>query len=132
MNIHEALKSIDWHKAEYFKYKFSELRYDQSRPVKTEEDFLRAVERKTINPFLKWEKSQEYKNLLMLYLDTKIADDFEEIYKIVVDKAKSGDDKAVRLFVTLQKDIQSNAKMAAKTFTIVEEEETEDDELVLD
>lgn len=129
MNIHEALKSIDSKKAEYFKYLYPDLRYDQSKPIKNENDFLRLVERRTINSFLKWQKSQEYKNLLMLYLDTKVADDFEEIYKIVVDKAKQGDDKSVRLFVQLQKDIQQNAKLAAKTFGVIEDDVENDEDL---
>lgn len=132
MNIHEALKSIDWQKAEYFKYKFPELRYDQSKPLKSEEDFLRLVNRKSMNPFTKWEKSNEYKNLVQLYLDTKIADDMQEVYQIVSEKAKSGDDKAVRLFLTLQREIQDNAKLAAKTFQSNDEEIEEEDDLILD
>jgi len=52
MSVYEALKTIDPKRALYFQYKFPELRYDQSKPLKTEEDFLRLVERKTINPFL--------------------------------------------------------------------------------
>lgn len=133
MNIHDALKTINWMKAEYFKYKFPELRYDQSKPLKSEKDFLRSVNRKTINPFLKWEKTVEYKNLVQLYLNTKIADDMQEVYSIVSDKAKSGDDKAVRLFLTLQKEIQDSAKLAAKAFEQNNDEDIEEDiDLILD
>ncbi|MFY0802152.1 hypothetical protein [Peribacillus frigoritolerans] len=133
MSIFEALKTIDPKKAEYFKFKFPDLRYDQSKPLKTEDDFLRLVERKTINPFLKWEKSPEYKNLIQLYLDTKIADDYKEIYKVVAENAKKGDEKAIRLFLTLQVDIQKNSKVAAKSFEDEDEAEVvEDDGLVLD
>lgn len=133
MNIYEALKTIDEKKAMYFQYKFQDLRYDQSKPMKTEEDFLRQVERKTINPFLKWEKTAEYKNLIQMYLDTKIADDYKEIYQIVVDKAKEGDEKSIRLFLTLQKDIQTNSKIASNQFKDDAEEEIDkDDGLILD
>lgn len=132
MNIHEALKSINWQKAEYFKYKFPELRYDQSKPLKSEEDFLRLVDRKSMNPFTKWEKTNEYKNLIQLYLNTKIADDMEKVYEVVSSKAIKGDDKAVRLFISLQKEIQSNAKLAAKTFKSNEDEVEEEDDLILD
>lgn len=131
MNIYDALKVIDPKKALYFQYKFPELRYDQIKPLKTEEDFLRLVERKTMNPFYKFEKTQEYKNLLMLYLDTKIADDFEDIYNIVVKKSKEGDEKSIRIFLTLQKDIQSNAKIASKTFEHDEVEDMEEDDGLL-
>lgn len=126
MNIYEALKKIDWKKAEYFKYKFPELRYDQSRPLKSEEDFLRLVGRKTMNAFTNWEKTNEYKNLVQLYLNTKVADDFQKVYEVVSSKAIEGDEKAVRLFLILQKEIQQNAKLAAKTFEKVEDEKEED------
>jgi two-component sensor histidine kinase len=131
VNIYEALKNTEWRFAEYFKYKFPDLRYDQSRPLKTEQDFLNLVARKSMNPFLNWEKTQEYKNLLMLYLDTKIADDFQEVYSIVSNKAKQGDEKAIKLFLQLQKEVSSMAKLSAKTFESIEDE-TEDDELELD
>lgn len=131
MNIHEALKNTEWRFAEYFKYKFPDLRYDQSRPLKTEQDFLNLVARKSMNPFYKWEKSQQYKNLLMLYLDTKIADDFEEVYRIVSDKAKQGDEKAIKLFLQLQKEVSTMAKLSSKSFESIEEE-TEVDDLQLD
>lgn len=134
MSIYEALKSIDPRKSMYFQYKFPDLRYYQDRPLKTEEDFLRQAERKTINPFLKWEKTSEYKNLVQMYLDTKIADDYKEIYDIVVNKAKEGDEKSIKLFLTLQKDIQSNSKVAAKQFENDYEDENDDigDDLILD
>ena len=135
MNIYEALKQINWKKREYFKYKFPDLRWDKSKPAKTKEEFLRYVGNKTINSFERWEKTQEFKNLVMLYLETKVADDFKEIYSIVVDKSKQGDEKAIKLFLQLQKEVQQNAKLAAKTFEMVDddnEEEEEEDELILD
>lgn len=133
MNIHEALKQIDWQKADYFRYKFPDLRYYQERPLKSEQEFLRSVNRKSMNPFLKWEKTDEYKSLLMLYLSTKISDDFLDIYNITIDNAKKGDEKAIKIFLQLQKEIQQNAKMASKLFEKVEiEEESEDDDIDLD
>lgn len=134
MNIYEALKSVDEKKAEYFKYLHPELRFDHSKPLKSEEDFLRLVDRKSMAAFHRWEKSHEYKHLIILYLDYKVNQDYEKIYNIVSETALKGDEKSIRLFITLQKDIQQNAKLASKTFTVVEdEEETEDDDgLVLD
>ncbi|MCB7071392.1 hypothetical protein LIZ76_15815 [Caldibacillus sp. 210928-DFI.2.22] len=127
--IFEALKQIDWQKAEYFRYKFPDLRYYQERPLKTEKEFLHSVNRKSMNPFLKWEKTDEYKSLLMLYLSTKISDDFMDIYNITIDNAKKGDEKAIKIFLQLQREIQQNAKAAGKLFEKVEieEEETEND-----
>ncbi|MBU9720546.1 MULTISPECIES: hypothetical protein [Bacillaceae] len=131
MTIYEALKTLgNYRYAEYFKWKH-DIRFDQTLPKKSEEEFLESVDRKTMNGFLKWERSAQYKALLTLYFDTKITNDIEEIYKIVSDKAKQGDDKAVRLFLTLSKDIQSQRKNAEEVFKQVDDIE-EDDGLELD
>lgn len=130
MNIHDALKSIENNKAEYFKYKFPDLRFDQSRPLKSEEDFLKLVERKTINPFLKWEKTQEYKNLVILYLETKVADDLLDIYSVTSEKARQGEEKSVRLFLAITKEITNSAQIASKSFDV--DDSDNDDDLLLD
>ncbi|MGV3266198.1 hypothetical protein [Cytobacillus pseudoceanisediminis] len=131
MNIYEALKQTENKKRAYFEWKH-EIRFIQGVPQKSEEDFLRSVGLKTLNGFIRWEKSQEYKNLVLLLLDSKVANDYDVIYKNIVDKAKDGDEKFIRLFLSIQKDIQQNAKLAAKTFNVVEEESEENDDLVLD
>lgn len=133
MNLNEAILKLPFKKQEYFKWKH-DIRFDQSAPRKTEEEFLKkVVQLKSLNTFHRWERTQEYKNLLLLLLESRVANDLDDIYRIVTDKAKEGDEKSIRLFLSMQKDIQSNAKLAAKTFTVVEdEEESEDDDLVLD
>lgn len=131
MNIYDALKQTDYRFREYFKYLHPDLRFDQTKPLKTEQEFLKSVNRKSMAPFHRWEKSAEYKNLLILYLDYKVNDDYEQIYNIVTEKAKQGDEKAIRLFLTLQKDIQSMAKSIKKSFVVEKENEEEDDELDL-
>ncbi|MED3650301.1 hypothetical protein [Heyndrickxia sporothermodurans] len=131
MNIHEALQNVSYKKQEYFKWKH-DIRFNQSIPRKSEEEFLKVVDLKSLNTFHRWERTQEYKNLLLLLLESKVANDFDDIYRIVTEKAKEGDEKSIRLFLSIQKDIQSNAKLAAKTFEKVEDdEEQEDDELDL-
>ena len=115
-DIYQAIKQLTTDKQYYFKYKFPELKFDQSRPLWTQKQFLNYAQRKTMNPFIKWEKTSEYKNLIQLYLDSKIADDFREIYQVVSENAKKGDDKAIRQFLILQKEIQSNAKVVGKLF----------------
>ncbi|WP_210367423.1 hypothetical protein [Bacillus sp. REN3] len=130
MNIYEALKQTENKKRMYFEWKH-DIRFVQGVPKKSEEDFLKSVGLKTLNGFIKWEKSQEYKNLVLLLLDSKVANDYDIIYKNIVDKAKDGDEKFIRLFLSIQKDITQNAKLAAKTFKTVEEDLEEDDELDL-
>ncbi|ETI68135.1 hypothetical protein [Neobacillus vireti] len=131
MNIYEALKNVEYKKKLYFEWKHN-IRFVQTLPVKTEEEFLRMIGAKTLNGFIKWERSQEYKNLLLLLLESRVANDFDIIYKVVSEKAKDGDEKSIRLFLSMQKDIQVNAKLAAKTFNVVEDDSEDDDGLVLD
>lgn len=120
MDLDKALRQLkNWRFAEYFKWKH-EIRYDQTLEKKTEEEFLKQVERKTMNPFIAWERTADYKKLLTLLLESKLADDMEEIYNIVTDNAKKGDDKAVRLFLQLQKEIIDNAKIAKETLKLNE------------
>jgi N-acetylglucosamine kinase-like BadF-type ATPase len=83
-----------------------------------------------MNSFLRWEKTPEYKSLVALYLDSKIANDLEQIYNVVKDKAIKGDEKAVKLFMALAKEISTTAKQAENIFTQDEEPE-EDDDLVV-
>lgn len=134
MNLDEALKNMKaWRLAEYFKWKH-EIRYDQTIKKKTEEEFLKSVDRKTLNSFTSWERSAEYKKLLILLLESKLADDMEEIYNIVTKNAKKGDDKSVRLFLSLQKEIMDNAKTARESFKLeeIKEDKGASDDLILD
>ncbi len=129
MNIYEALKQLKgWKKAEYFKWKH-DIRYDQTLPQKSEEEFLKLTGNKTMNEFIKWERTAEYKQLLAIYLDSCIANDLDSIYKKVSELAKTGETQSVKLFLQLQKDINSYAKAAEKAFSIDEEIIEEDDDL---
>lgn len=131
MNIHDALKSVQWDRAEYFKYKFPQVRFDQTKETKTEEEFLKTVGKKTMNPYLRWEKTAEYKTLVSLMLQGRSADDLQEIYEVVVGNAKTGDDRAVKLFLQLTKEIDSYAKLAIRKMDKVQEDDVADD-LTLD
>ncbi|MFS0672043.1 hypothetical protein [Ornithinibacillus sp. 179-J 7C1 HS] len=126
MTLDEMLKKINWKKAEYFKWKF-DIRYDQRLPKKTEEEFLNSVNARTMNAFINWEKDPEYKALLQLYLDYKSTQDFEEIYNLVSEKAKKdGNDKDVKLFLQLKKEIKDNQSIVKEIF---KEEDNEIDDL---
>lgn len=131
MELNEALKQIKFEYALYFKWKFPDLRFDQSEPVKTEKEFLKSVQRKSMNSFKRWERTQEYKALVTLYLNTKVIKDYEEIYQIVSSQAKQGDEKSIKLFIALQKELQSQTKLAASYFSHVDDE-VEDDDLDLE
>ncbi|OXS67240.1 hypothetical protein [Priestia filamentosa] len=125
MNIYEALKQVEEKKAQYFQWKH-DIRYDRTIPKKTEEEFLKQVDRKTLNPFIKWEKSGEYKSLILLLLGSQVSQDLQDVYNAVLDKAKNGDN--INDFMKLYKEINSNAELAAKSFNVIEEDEEEEDD----
>lgn len=123
MNIYEALNNIkNRKKREYFKWKF-DLRYDQRLPKKTEDEFLKQVEMRTLNSFLEWEKSEEYRNLLAIYLNTRFDQDLEEIYSSLADKAKEGDEKSIKLLLQMGKEIKEYSKQAVRQLTTVKNDE---------
>lgn len=132
VTIHDALKKVSRPKEIYFKFKFPDLYFKKNKKEKTQEAMLRDAGRTTMDSFLRWEQTDEYKELVALYLKTKMANDFLEIYYSVSEKAKQGDDKAVRLFLTLRADVDMMAKYASNFFESVDgDEENEDDELVI-
>ena len=129
MNLQDALRNIPYEYREYFKFKFPDVRYDKRIPPKTEEEFLKSVGRKTMNAFLAWEKTAEYKMLVALYLQTKIANDIYQIYEVVRKKALEGDEKSIKLLLQLNKEIKNIAQLSSDVMG--ESEEDEDDGLIV-
>jgi hypothetical protein len=130
MEIHELLKEIEWKKREYIKYKFPDVRYDQTIAPKTEKEFLKIVDNKSINTYLRWEKTEEYKRLMLAYIQFKMNDDMYQIYSAVSENAKKGEDKAVGTFLKLKKEIEEMNKVA--TVHSAPKQEEESDDLVTD
>lgn len=54
----------------------------------------------------KWEKSLEYQEWYALYLQYKAKQDFIHMYEAVREKALKGDEKAIKLFLQLQKELK--------------------------
>ena len=110
MSLQNRFKKISWVKREYFKYKFDD--YFPEIKKRTPDEFLDHVARKSFIPFEKWERTNEYKELVATYLQSKTANDLLQIYDAVVDKAKQGDDRAITTLLKLQKEIDSIVKDA--------------------
>ena len=127
MNIYQALKQVPHKKRLYFQWKFG-LNFDQSKQQKSEEQFLKIVGAKTMNGFKAWEKSDEYKNLLALYLNSRVDDDFYQVYEKVAEKALKGDEKYIKLLIQLRREIKDFAKVAERQLSAVKIEE---DDLIL-
>lgn len=56
-----------------------------------------------------------------------MADDLLETYKAVSDKAKNGDEKSVKLFLQLKKEINTSSKQVAKQFQSPSDDEDDYD-----
>ena len=114
----------------FFKMKYKTIKFDFTKM--SEKEFIEKYMDKSVVKFNyyynTWEKTKEYKELINLFLYDKSQNDIIEIYNVVTDKAKTGDDKAVRTFLALKNDIKSNLKSEKKK---VIKEEPEDDGLKL-
>lgn len=125
-NIYEALKTVPQKKKLYFLWKHN-LSFDQTKAPKSEDEFLQTTGHSSLNTFIRWERSEEYRNLLAILLNTRFDADLEQIYDSLAVKAKEGDDKSIKLLLAIGKDIKNYAKDAAKQFS--KDEEAEDDDL---
>lgn len=129
MNIDQALDQLkDYRKKLYFQWKH-DIRYDQTRDKLTEEELLKQLMRKSLNPYIKWERSNEYQNLVYLYMQSKVHNDLLESYQKVSEKATQGDEKSIKLLLDMSKVIKDYAKFASKEFEKNSEEIEEDDDL---
>ena len=114
ITIEQALNKLPYTKAEYFKWKFGIGFVD--RGDVTEEQFLKRVRRSNIKVFERWERTEEYKNLVAIYLNSKTANDLLEVYDVVSKKAKKGDSRCIEQLLKLQKEIRETAKLADMSF----------------
>lgn len=127
MNIYEALRSVPDKKRLYFQWKFN-LNFDQTKHPKNETEFLKMVGSKTKNGYIAWEKSEEYRNLVAILLNTRFDTDLEEIYDSLSVKAKEGDEKSIKLLLQIGKEIKGFAKEAVRQLN---QEDDDEDELEL-
>ncbi|WP_143091191.1 hypothetical protein [Anoxybacillus pushchinoensis] len=93
----------------------------------TDEEFLQWADRRSFTVFHNWEQTDEYFELYMLYMKGKMQRDLETVYDIVSEKAKQGDEKAVRMFLQIHKDMAQLQKAMNRTQTKHEEVQEEDD-----
>ncbi|SFA52381.1 hypothetical protein SAMN05216169_103225 [Anoxybacillus pushchinoensis] len=126
--IHKALEKIDWRKRAYFMRKF-QIRTAKNAHIlnMTDEEFLQWADRRSFTVFHNWEQTDEYFELYMLYMKGKMQRDLETVYDIVSEKAKQGDEKAVRMFLQIHKDMAQLQKAMNRTQTKHEEVQEEDD-----
>jgi hypothetical protein len=131
MSIHKALQKLDWRKRAYFMRKF-QIRSPKNEHIlnMSDEEFLKWADRRSFTVFENWEQTDEYWELYMLYMKGKMQRDLEDIYDVISDRARQGDEKAVKLFLQLHKDMTQLQKAMNRTQMKQEEvQEDEDDDL---
>lgn len=121
MNIYEELNKISWKKRDYFLNKF-DLFVRRTEPL-TEEQLCKRLRIKSLSSLQKWEKSEEYHRLVNLYIASQAAKDLEDIYKLVKDKALTGDEKSIKMLLDLQKQVQSFNKLTKSVAKSVKEDD---------
>lgn len=131
MDIYQALKHVPAYKRLYFMWKHK-IRFTDEANDKSEEEMLKEIGRKTNYGLKRWEKSAEYRALVVLLIESKIANDLEDIYYITSKRAKEGDEKAIKLLLDLHKKVKSDTKIASQVFFETDNDIDDDDGLVLD
>lgn len=129
MDIYEALNKLSWKKKEYFLWKFNLYVLKNGDEI-SEEDLCKKIQVKSLAYMRKWEKSPEYLQLVNLYIESQIANDLEQIYRVVSEKALTGDEKAIKLLLDLQKQVRTFNK-EIKTVHKQQQESNPIDELEL-
>lgn len=129
-DIRKVINEMAFDKKLYVYYKFPELRMKNVGYQSTKEELLKATDRKTMDGFKTWEKTPEYNMFLALYLEQKAIKDIYEIYEVIKTDALKGDEKSVKLLLSLNKEIKnivnSNKETLLKESKELEEEDYDD------
>ncbi len=137
--LNQALKQYWKNTTNYPKYAYFMWRNGLSN---SNRDFSEFTEQDIIEKYCKgslikygnlrqWESTEEYAKLMNLLLLERSNKDFIEIYNVVAEKAKQGDDKAVKTFLSLQNELKKSVK-TKKSNKAEQEEIEEDDDLILE
>lgn len=129
MTLNQQLAKTVLKYKRYFRWKFKLTpagRVFNDRPL---EEIMMIDKVTNKSTYYAWEGTEEYQNLVNLYIMSQAANDLLEIYNVVLDKAKKGDGKAVDTVIKLQKAIQTSIKQNSKSDNSVPVEEEDDLEL---
>lgn len=138
--LNQALKQYWKNTTTYPKYAYFMWRNGLSN---SNRDFSELTEQDIIEKYCKgsmkkygnlkqWENTEEYAELMNLLLLERSNKDFVEIYNVISEKAKQGDDKAVKTFLSLQNELKKSVKNKKSNKQEQQEEIEEDDDLILE
>lgn len=131
MTLEEQLARTKLKYKRYFRWKFKlsvRGREYNDRPL---EEIMKIDGVKSKQTYYHWEKTDEYRHLVNLYILSHAANDLLEIYNAVLDKAKKGDSKAVDTVIKLQKSIAQNIKENSQNANNTVIEDDEEDDLII-
>lgn len=130
MDIYQALKSLNWKKRMYFNWRHN-IFYDQSKGLQTEQEIMDKLKVKSMNEYIKWERTPQYMQLLNLLLESKFANDLERVYNMTAERAvaEDADDKSIKLLLQIQKEIRAFNKAASNIKPSESEDKFDDLEL---
>ncbi|PDO11512.1 MAG: hypothetical protein BLM47_01960 [Candidatus Reconcilbacillus cellulovorans] len=117
-------------------YLFWKLKIDPILAQKSEEEFLKYIQRKSFDAYRAWERTEEYKHAVVAALNMKLSQDLVSMYQLLESKVKEGDLKAIDAYLKLSKEVASQFSDAKKFFEKnkkhkQEEEEDESDDLIV-
>lgn len=130
--LQKALKKLSFRKELYIKYKFN-MWFKHDTPQVSEEEFLNKVKLKTMDTFVRWEKSSEFRHISSLILESRQANDLIEIYDKIKSKVavKNPNNKDIEMLLKLMREINQHSKEARSYFNDKEEQKVEEDDLEL-
>lgn len=106
--LEDALMQVNDKVRKYFRWKFDIPFGGVKMNQTTIEEVCKYTGVRNPQYFVDWERTEEYENLVYIYLNSKTANDLLDVYNIVSEKAKKGDSKAIDTLLKLQKEIQMN------------------------
>lgn len=134
MTLREKINKLkSYYKQIYFRWKHGLISRERDYSKYTEEDIIENFfkgDRKKFETMQLWESTEEYADLLLTLLKEHIHKDILEVYDGVLKKAKTGEEKAVKTLLLLQKEVKSLLKEKAQIQVQVQVEE-EDDDLII-
>ncbi|MEU2589656.1 hypothetical protein ACI2JA_19840 [Alkalihalobacillus sp. NPDC078783] len=116
MDIKSLLGKLSDQKASWFKYRNNCYYYEEKRPQSDEEFLNRVATSKTLSGLKEWERTEEYQKLLAIYTESQMVSDLKDVYDTLLEKAKEGDDKAVKSLLQVSHKIKEYSVDAKKAY----------------
>lgn len=127
MTLREKINKLgNYYKQVYFRWKHGLVSRERDYSIYSEEEFIEKFfkgDKRKFNAMQLWEGTDQYEDLIITMLREHIEKDLLDVYHVVLDNAKKGEEKAVKTLLLLQKEIRMIAKKKAETKTVDDEDD---------